>query len=112
MEMDMVLRSKKVFTDGRIVPADILIKKQIIDGVKEYGSCSSAYDLGNMLIAPGMVDLHSDSLEREIEPHPGAVFPVDLATIELDKKLAMTGITTMFHAVGFNNSLYRFEKIL
>ena len=33
-----------------------------------------------------------------------AAFPVELAVAELDKKLSMAGVTTMFHAIGFEEN--------
>jgi dihydroorotase-like cyclic amidohydrolase len=57
--MDIVLRSKKVLTHRQIIPGDIIIKMNCIEAVKEYGSQPVVIDFGNMLIAPGMVDLHS-----------------------------------------------------
>jgi alpha-D-ribose 1-methylphosphonate 5-triphosphate diphosphatase len=56
-----------------------------------------------LTILPGLVDLHGDMLEREIEPRPKAVLPFDLALFELDKRLVATGVTTAFAAVSFHH---------
>jgi alpha-D-ribose 1-methylphosphonate 5-triphosphate diphosphatase len=40
-------------------------------------------------------------LEREIEPRPESHFPIDMALLELDKRLASAGVTTAYAAVGF-----------
>jgi alpha-D-ribose 1-methylphosphonate 5-triphosphate diphosphatase len=74
----------------------------LIEDVVPYGCAPDGLNLCDRLIVPGFVDLHSDAVEKEIEPRPGADFPVENALVELDKKLAMAGITTMFHAVAFN----------
>ena len=50
---------------------------------------------------PGMIDLHGDMLEREVEPRPGAQFPMNMAVFELDKRLAAAGITTAYAALSF-----------
>lgn len=55
---------------------------------------------GNYLL-PGFVDLHSDAIEKGIEPRPNTYFPVDIAVFELDKKIAACGITTMYHSLSF-----------
>lgn len=98
-----VLRSQRVLVDGKIQPADLIIEHDIIQNVLPHGTTTGAFDLGNKLIVPGFIDLHSDSVEQEIEPRPGAEFPVKSALVELDKKLTMAGITTMFHAIAFND---------
>ena len=103
--MSLILRSKRVLTGGQFQPADIVIEHDYIVAVHPYGSTGldiTFFDLGNMLVVPGFIDLHSDAVEKEIEPRPGAEFPVENALVELDKKLAMAGITTMFHAIAFN----------
>src|ERR1700752_4923856 len=45
---------------------------------------------------PGIIDMHGDMLEAEVEPRPGASFPIDMAVLELDKRLAANGITTAY----------------
>ncbi len=100
---EKVIRSQRILVAGQVVPADLVLGGGLILEIVPYGSRSDAVDLGGMLILPGLVDLHSDAVEKEIEPRPGATFPVKSSLIELDKKLAMSGITTMFHAIAFND---------
>lgn len=57
---------------------------------------------GRMLI-PGIVDLHCDALEKEVEPRPGVHFPLDFACAQADKRNATAGITTVYHALSFAN---------
>jgi alpha-D-ribose 1-methylphosphonate 5-triphosphate diphosphatase len=76
--------------DGRIAA--------ILDGDAPGGDAISAHGLTAI---PGLIDLHGDMLEREVEPRPRALFPVELAMHELDKRLAATGITTAYAAIGF-----------
>ncbi len=101
--MMQILRSKRVYIDGKITPADLVLEHDYIKKIFPHGTCAEAADLGDKLISPGFIDLHSDSVEQEIEPRPGAEFPVRSALVELDKKLSMAGITTMFHAIAFND---------
>lgn len=102
--METILRSKNVLINEEFIAADIVIKGEFIQRIDKYGENEVAVDLGEKKIAPGIVDLHSDAIEKEIEPRPGAAFPVQLAVAELDKKLSMAGVTTMFHAIGFEEN--------
>jgi alpha-D-ribose 1-methylphosphonate 5-triphosphate diphosphatase len=102
--METILRSKNVLINEEFVEADIVIQGEFIKRVDTYGINEVAVDLGDKKIVPGIVDLHSDAIEKEIEPRHGATFPVELAVAELDKKLSMAGITTMFHAIGFEEN--------
>jgi alpha-D-ribose 1-methylphosphonate 5-triphosphate diphosphatase len=80
-----------------------LVEGDKITSVKTYQTLDVAIDLGERRIVPGFVDLHGDAIEKEIEPRPGARFPTSMAVVELDKKLSMAGVTTMYHAIGFND---------
>ena len=101
--MQTIIRSTNILIDGKFQSADIVIKKDIIQQIAPYKSLDIAIDFGDKRVVAGFVDLHGDAIEKEIEPRPGARFPTSMAVVELDKKLSMAGITTMFHAIGFND---------
>lgn len=58
-------------------------------------------DAAGAYVMPGLIDLHTDTLEKEITPRPSADFPIDVAVQELDRKLAACGITTVYHSLHF-----------
>jgi alpha-D-ribose 1-methylphosphonate 5-triphosphate diphosphatase len=58
-------------------------------------------DVGGRLIAPGLVDLHSDALEKCIEMRPGVIFDAEFALQGLDRRVAAAGITSFCHAIAF-----------
>lgn len=60
-------------------------------------------DLSGRLLMPGMIDLHCDALEKEVEPRPDVHFPLDFACAQSDKRNAAASITTVFHALSFAN---------
>ncbi len=76
--------------DGRITK----IAESGLNGVRVIDAA------GNFLF-PGFIDMHSDAIEKGIEPRPNTFFPVDIAVYELDKKIASCGITTMYHSLSF-----------
>jgi len=61
-------------------------------------------DARGLYVLPGLIDLHSDAIEKEIEPRTGAIFPFNMAIIEMDKKLAGCGITTMYHSFSYSQN--------
>lgn len=52
-----------------------------------------------LLLAPGLVDIHGDAFERQMQPRPGVDFRHDLALLDTDAQLLANGITTAFHGV-------------
>lgn len=78
-----------------------IVEDKIGEIVEGNAPVQDAIDGMGLTAIPGLIDLHGDMLEREIEPRPRALFPVEFAAHELDKRLAATGITTAFAAVAF-----------
>jgi alpha-D-ribose 1-methylphosphonate 5-triphosphate diphosphatase len=58
-----------------------------------------AVDFGGDLLAPGLIELHTDNLERHMSPRPGVDWPHSAAIVAHDSELASVGITTVFDAV-------------
>lgn len=54
-----------------------------------------------LTLMPGIVDLHGDMIEKEVEPRPDCAFPLDVAVANLDSRLAAAGVTTAYAGVSF-----------
>lgn len=101
----MIIRSKRVLVKEEIRPVDILIADGVIVEIAPYNSFPNALDFGDKIVLPGMIDLHSDAIEKEIEPRPGVIFPIKQALFDLERKLSVFGITTIFHAISFETEI-------
>ena len=53
-------------------------------------------------LLPGLIDMHGDMIEQELEPRPGVEMPMELALAMLDRRLAATGVTTAYASVSFS----------
>lgn len=53
---------------------------------------------------PGVVDLHTDSLEPELEPRPGVQLAVDMALGIWENRALAAGITTAFVTLSFGKA--------
>ncbi len=82
---DQVLHGHVVLRDGLI--ADV-----------QTGSASGTDMEGDYLL-PGVVDLHTDNLERQVEPRQNARWPSLPALLAHDAQCAAAGITTVFNAL-------------
>ncbi len=60
---------------------------------------AGAIDCGGDLVMPGLIELHTDNLERHIQPRPRVGWPHQAAIIAHDAELASVGITTVFDAL-------------
>jgi alpha-D-ribose 1-methylphosphonate 5-triphosphate diphosphatase len=98
----MWLTNLRLILPDRIVERGALrLQDGLIAEIAEGGALPAGLDLDGLTAVPGLIDLHGDMLERDIEPRPRAFFPVDLALYELDKRMAAAGITTAYTAVAF-----------
>jgi alpha-D-ribose 1-methylphosphonate 5-triphosphate diphosphatase len=68
----------------------------------DHASSSFGLDARDLLVLPGIVDLHGDAFERQMMPRPGVDFPVDVALIDSDRQAIGNGITTVFHATTWS----------
>ena len=101
---------KTYLTNVRVVLADSIIEEGsvLIDDEKiaainpeTVTDDAKIIDLKGKILMPGMIDLHCDALEKEVEPRANVYFPLDFACAQADKRNASAGITTVYHALSF-----------
>ncbi|MET0221954.1 MAG: alpha-D-ribose 1-methylphosphonate 5-triphosphate diphosphatase [Tardiphaga sp.] len=63
---------------------------------------AATIDASNLLVVPGIVDIHGDAFERQMMPRAGVDFPVDVALVDSDRQAIGNGITTVFHATTWS----------
>ena len=94
--------ARVVLSDAVIEDAAVLIEDDRIVAVNpESGGQARATELSGLTLMPGLVDLHCDAIEKEVEPRPGVHFPLSFAAQQADRRNALGGITTVFHALSF-----------
>lgn len=95
-----------IILPDKVIRGYILIEGNRISRVGESGFARvnshpdvAVIDAEGCYVMPGMIDIHSDAIEKEIQPRPNTLFPINMAFYELEKKLAVSGITTMYHSL-------------
>jgi alpha-D-ribose 1-methylphosphonate 5-triphosphate diphosphatase len=92
-----------IFTGGHIVLPDQTIQGSLwvsghhirsVDGGSSH--VGQAVDLDGDLLIPGIIDLHTDNLERQVLPRATARWPSRSAMIAHDTQCAGAGVTTVF----------------
>jgi alpha-D-ribose 1-methylphosphonate 5-triphosphate diphosphatase len=115
MPLELILKNAKIVTPTEIVNGSVRICDQRIEEIQS-GSSSlpAAIDLAGDYLLPGLIDIHTDNLERHVLPRPNAEWPVMAALVSHDAQVAAAGITTVLDAlcVGTMGSGVRsFEKV-
>lgn len=99
----LAIRSRRVLLeDGSVAPATVAWVGHSIVSVEGAAPAARAMDAGDLLVLPGMVDLHGDAFERQVMPRPGVAFDMDVALADTDRQLIANGITTAYHAVTYS----------
>ena len=90
-------------TGGEVLLPDGLVAAPmtLADGVIGVGGAAglAEFDARGLWVLPGVIDLHGDAFERQVQPRPGVAFDAGLALADTEAQLLANGITTAFHAV-------------
>ena len=97
---DMILANATLVLPDEMITGSVVIRDGEIAQIEPgAGVQSGAIDCDGDLVMPGLIELHTDNLERHIEPRPKVHWPHAAAIIAHDAELASVGITTVFDAL-------------
>ncbi|WP_171100634.1 alpha-D-ribose 1-methylphosphonate 5-triphosphate diphosphatase [Ruegeria sp. HKCCD7255] len=100
MTEELILANATLILPDEMVTGSLRISGETIAEVNTGAAVpSGAVDCEGDFLCPGLVELHTDNLERHIQPRPGVDWPHASAIIAHDAELASTGITTVFDAM-------------
>jgi alpha-D-ribose 1-methylphosphonate 5-triphosphate diphosphatase len=104
--------NETLFTNARIVTredcvlGDLLVRDGHIARIEPAAhpsAAAGAIDLGGDFLLPGLVELHTDNLERHATPRPRVRWPAVSAVITHDAQMAASGITTVYDALAIGD---------
>ena len=99
--MTLILTNARLVLPNEVVPGTVVVEDGRIADVQP-GRCSSApgvVDLGGDTLMPGIVDVHTDNLERQVQPRSNARWPSRSAMAAHDAQCAAAGVTTVLDAL-------------
>ncbi|RUL76083.1 alpha-D-ribose 1-methylphosphonate 5-triphosphate diphosphatase [Dyella choica] len=98
---DLVLTNARIVLDNSVIHGTLIARKGVIRLVED-GSTQApgAIDCEGDYIIPGLVELHTDNLEKHLMPRAGVIWPSIPAVLTHDAQVAAAGITTVFDALS------------
>ena len=100
MTAALVLANAMLVLPGETRPGSLVVRDGQIAALATGAAVpSGAVDCAGDFLAPGLVELHTDNLERHLSPRPKVDWPHQAAILAHDGELASTGITTVFDAI-------------
>lgn len=104
MPAELILSNARVVTADRVIDGTLAIRDGMIVDVGEGRSqLPQAQDLGGDYLMPGLVELHTDNLEKHMTPRPGVDWPSASAVLTHDAQIVAAGITTVFDALSIGD---------
>jgi alpha-D-ribose 1-methylphosphonate 5-triphosphate diphosphatase len=102
--------NEKIIRNARLVTADEVFIGTLVhaDGMiraldRADSALPAAQDWGGDWLLPGLVELHTDNLEKHLIPRPGVIWNAHSALVAHDTQCAAAGITTVLDAVVIGN---------
>ncbi len=99
----------RVLDDALVAVEDGLITE--VRGADGRPAPAEAVDARGALLIPGIVDTHSDALEKEQRPRPTVEFPAEFAVVSFEGRVRAAGVTTMHHAVSYQTHVLKDRTI-
>jgi alpha-D-ribose 1-methylphosphonate 5-triphosphate diphosphatase len=100
MTDELILANATLVLPGETLRGSVkLCDGEIADVATGAAVPKGAVDCDGDYLSPGMIELHTDNLERHIQPRPKVDWPHAAAIMAHDAELAGTGITTVFDAM-------------
>lgn len=101
MQADQIFTNARVVTGTEVFLGTVAVREGLIHDVSPGGSrLPHAQDLEGDYLMPGLIELHTDNLEKYMNPRPGVDWPSESAVLAHDAQIVSAGITTVFDALA------------
>jgi alpha-D-ribose 1-methylphosphonate 5-triphosphate diphosphatase len=107
-----------LLTNARLVLGDCVLNGSIVLRGDRIGAidagrsgAAAAVDMEGDFLIPGVVDVHTDNLERQVQPRSNARWPSRSAMLAHDAQCAVAGVTTVFDALCIGDLGFDKERI-
>ncbi|MGB4073984.1 alpha-D-ribose 1-methylphosphonate 5-triphosphate diphosphatase [Pseudomonas sp.] len=104
MPVEQILTNARVVTAEQEFVGTLVLRDGLIAQVEEgVSGLPQAQNLGGDYLLPGLVELHTDNLEKYMSPRPGVDWPSASAVLTHDAQIVSAGITTVFDALAIGD---------
>lgn len=100
MTKEQIFANANIVLENEVIRGSLTVRDGVIAAIDVGAQTpAGAEDLEGDLLCPGLVELHTDNLERHIQPRPKVDWPHAAAILAHDAELSGCGITTVFDAM-------------
>ncbi|WP_291297356.1 alpha-D-ribose 1-methylphosphonate 5-triphosphate diphosphatase [Elioraea sp.] len=100
MSTEIILTNARIVTPSEVFFGTVALRDGRIARLDKGSSAiPGAQDLEGDLLIPGLVDVHTDNLEKHMMPRPGVRWSARAALLAHDAQVAASGVTTVLDAL-------------
>jgi alpha-D-ribose 1-methylphosphonate 5-triphosphate diphosphatase len=109
---ELVISNARIVTRDAVIHGAIQVRDGAIADVSAVPALlPGALDFDGDYLLPGLVELHTDNLERHLSPRPGVRWPAPAAVVAHDAQIAGAGITTVLDALAVGDVLEGSQRL-
>ena len=98
-----ILTNARIVLPNQTIEGSLVIEGDRIAEILPGRHFAEGNDLHGQWLIPGVIDIHTDYLEKEINPRPKTNFPLPIAFHMMDQRALACGLTTVLGGVRFSN---------
>lgn len=100
MTAELIVKNARIVSRDAVVAGAVLVRDGMIAALdRNPTGVAGAVDLDGDLLLPGLIELHTDNLEKHYAPRIGVVWDAVSAAISHDVQCAGAGITTVYDSL-------------
>ena len=99
MSQTTLITNARIVTRREDFEGSLVVEDGLIVEILKDRYLPEALDARGRWLIPGVIDTHTDYIEKEIAPRPSAEIPLELAFHMMDQRALATGLTTVLGAV-------------
>ena len=108
----ILTNARLVLPDHDVLGTLVLDGDRIIEVQPGVSHAAGAIDLGGDTLMPGVVDVHTDNLERQVQPRSNARWPSRSAMVAHDAQCAAAGVTTVLDALCLGDLGFDKDRVI
>ncbi|MEM9684228.1 MAG: alpha-D-ribose 1-methylphosphonate 5-triphosphate diphosphatase [Pseudomonadota bacterium] len=107
MTNERIFKNARLVLKDEIVTGHLCVRDGRIASIDTGAPPREGDDMGDDMLLPGLVELHTDHIEKHMKPRPGVLWNPMTALLAHDAQLCTAGITTVLDAVRIGNAEHR-----
>jgi alpha-D-ribose 1-methylphosphonate 5-triphosphate diphosphatase len=101
---EQILTNARLVLDDEVILGTLVLRDgQIAELDNQPSRSPAAQDCAGDYLLPGLIELHTDNMEKYFQPRPKVAWPERAAALAHDAQMAASGITTVFDALSIGD---------